>query len=258
MLLSSFNRRRAFTLIELLVVIAIIAILAAILFPVFAKARESARTVSCVSNLKNIGTSMAMYAQDYDEIHCPPKRADWGPDPINNSPTWDRLIQPYMKNFGVLTCPSDAYSPRVNTVNGPIKRSYTMASYLGWEWGAGRFFDVAMASIQYPVNTIVLADRDNCNAGGWGNCSVGDGTNDVSYRHNSRANFLYADGHVKSLPGDPANPNASARYPIVPGHRCWEHNTKTYGARFSGNWHDILPYHDGVDVTCGGTAGTMP
>lgn len=59
--------RRGFTLIELLVVIAIIAILAAILFPVFAQAREKARQASCISNLKQIGMSYLMYAQDYDE-----------------------------------------------------------------------------------------------------------------------------------------------------------------------------------------------
>src|SRR5205809_4417491 len=61
------HRRQAFTLIELLVVIAIIAILAAILFPVFARAREKARQISCLSNLKNIGTATLMYLQDYDE-----------------------------------------------------------------------------------------------------------------------------------------------------------------------------------------------
>jgi prepilin-type N-terminal cleavage/methylation domain-containing protein len=60
-------KRSAFTLIELLVVIAIIAILAAILFPVFAKAREQARKITCVSNTKEIGLSLMMYTQDYDE-----------------------------------------------------------------------------------------------------------------------------------------------------------------------------------------------
>src|SRR5437763_1807788 len=62
------SRRSAFTLIELLVVIAIIAILAAILFPVFAQARESARSISCLSNCKQIALGELMYAQDYDEI----------------------------------------------------------------------------------------------------------------------------------------------------------------------------------------------
>src|SRR5437588_9687957 len=61
------RRPSGFTLIELLVVIAIIAVLAAILFPVFAKARANARKTSAISNLKQIGAAVLMYAQDYDE-----------------------------------------------------------------------------------------------------------------------------------------------------------------------------------------------
>ena len=62
--------RRAFTLIELLVVIAIIAILAAILFPVFSQAREAARATQCRSNLRQIGTALSMYRNDYDGVNC--------------------------------------------------------------------------------------------------------------------------------------------------------------------------------------------
>lgn len=61
------RRQHGFTLIELLVVIAIIAILAAILFPVFARARESATRTSCLNNLKQLGTAVLMYVQDYEE-----------------------------------------------------------------------------------------------------------------------------------------------------------------------------------------------
>ena len=64
--------KKGFTLIELLVVIAIIAILAAILFPVFAQAREKARSTSCLSNCKQLGTASQLYIDDYDETYMPP------------------------------------------------------------------------------------------------------------------------------------------------------------------------------------------
>ena len=69
--MKHFQVRKAFTLIELLVVIAIIAILAAILFPVFAQAKEAAKKTSCLSNLKQIGTSMHLYTNDSDDVLFP-------------------------------------------------------------------------------------------------------------------------------------------------------------------------------------------
>jgi prepilin-type N-terminal cleavage/methylation domain-containing protein/prepilin-type processing-associated H-X9-DG protein len=97
------RKHRGFTLIELLVVIAIIAILAAILFPVFAQAREKARTASCGSNARQLGLAVRMYVQDYDE-HFP--FAGWLPNGNDGSGEWQNTTAPYIKNRGLYRCPS--------------------------------------------------------------------------------------------------------------------------------------------------------
>src|SRR5437588_7782155 len=94
--------RKGFTLIELLVVIAIIAILAAILFPVFAQAREKARSASCLSNIKQVTLAWQMYLQDYDEVMVP----HWAADTAYGSLNWPKLTEPYIKNWQVYRCPS--------------------------------------------------------------------------------------------------------------------------------------------------------
>ncbi len=123
--------RRGFTLIELLVVIAIIAILAAILFPVFAKAREKARQITCASNMKQIGLASLQYVQDNDEsfyphrFNCDASGAPTGGgaagvcgaysqfpgqrlDSDSNSRIyWMYMLQPYTKSFAVFNCPSN-------------------------------------------------------------------------------------------------------------------------------------------------------
>jgi prepilin-type N-terminal cleavage/methylation domain-containing protein len=106
---STMQRRNAFTLIELLVVIAIIAILAAILFPVFAQAKASAKTAATISNLKQLGTAVHLYAGDYDDmtpgafmcgtatddIWC---GADWWAETPERFTPWAASVWPYMKN----------------------------------------------------------------------------------------------------------------------------------------------------------------
>src|SRR5947209_765006 len=93
-------RNRAFTLIELLVVIAIITILAAILFPVFAQAREKARSVVCLSNERQMGLAISMYTQDYDD------RLPMGGNAAPKPNRWYDWIAPYQKSRGINLCPS--------------------------------------------------------------------------------------------------------------------------------------------------------
>src|ERR1051325_913477 len=112
--LMSKHRQPAFTLIELLVVIAIVAILAAILFPVFAQARDRARMSACISNMRQIGTALMVYTQDYDETFplCffdGGYNGNWGAKGTRSF-VWRNAIAPYLKSIDVYACPSNPYS----------------------------------------------------------------------------------------------------------------------------------------------------
>ena len=104
-------QRKAFTLIELLVVIAIIAILAAILFPVFAQAKAAAKRTQDLSNVKQIGLGMVMYAGDADD-HGPLIRihySDSGWFQNSKAQSWKDLVLPYIKNGGRTTAVDGSY-----------------------------------------------------------------------------------------------------------------------------------------------------
>jgi len=208
-----------------LVVIAIIAILAAILFPVFAKAREKARTATCESNAKEVSLAIIQYIQDYDEhyvcsfIGNGANATTWG---------WNVLVQPYIKNTQAFICPSDTQpTAGVSTwLGGPgdFKTSYIYNWLVGWNEGAG--YGIAMAACVSPATTVniacggvqanaapeyvniscplkpsswILADPtynglpDSGN-GDWAAPAV---------RHNQMSVNGYLDGHVKVLLPDP-------------------------------------------------------
>ena len=195
--------RRGFTLIELLVVIAIIAILAAILFPVFARAREKARQTSCLSNLKQSGLAILMYAQDYDERYNLAYTA-----PTTGTMHWPKLLEPYHNNVEIYECPSD---PDPWSTGGYLL-SY-IANYSLFQPGTvpagSTVAPVKMAIITRPAEIIAIAENADGSApdaqtayGTYGH-GASSGYNDwarVSLeRHNGMSNYAFADGHAKAM-----------------------------------------------------------
>jgi prepilin-type N-terminal cleavage/methylation domain-containing protein/prepilin-type processing-associated H-X9-DG protein len=247
---KNLKNRSAFTLIELLVVIAIIAILAAILFPVFAQAREKARAIACLSNMKQMGLALVMYAQDYDggmptwdEYYACGAYNALGINPAGTScgveapdRYWDAKLLPYVKSGtpptgsttvggGIWKCPD---APSLTA------RSYSVSSGFIYDTdgnSTGSYRWLNDAELANASNTVFVMDggrdgRTRFNyvyyAGGPGNYGngyyykfiAGGGNNadcDSSYRHNDGSNYVFTDGHAKWFKGETLFP-----HPVAP------------------------------------------
>ncbi len=215
--------RKAFTLIELLVVIAIIAILAAILFPVFAKAKESARNTQCISNLRQFSVAMQLYLADYeDRFHKGagiPTQAAYGfgaNSSIDGWAEWPFFYGPYMKNIDILNCPASPDGTENLTANewgndGNYGYNYSgltrdqgtpvrAVSEIEFSSDVFAFFDSGDPAVRAGDNNWngMLEELDlnlNCGENQWN----GGYTKEAALRHNGRANMVFTDGHAKSI-----------------------------------------------------------
>jgi len=222
--LSNKNKNgisNGFTLIELLVVIAIIAILAAILFPVFAQAREKARASTCLSNLKQIGTSIMMYTDDYDETYPMSfidKTAEGG-----TFTEWQDILYPYIKNYKIFFCPSSIRKYKSDDIHYSDNYNYTSNRVImQYYYADNKVSAVSMTSVSSPASIYLIWDGSymsldgaslkSC-CGAWGAYLPGSGSfNGVAFqggtlgssdytsgRHNLGVNIAFADGHAKYL-----------------------------------------------------------
>jgi prepilin-type N-terminal cleavage/methylation domain-containing protein len=215
------RKRAGFTLIELLVVISIISILAAMLMPVFAQARESARQTSCLNNMKQQGTALTLYVQDYDETLPPMKAGTQNASPAwhSHETGWAAALGAYAKNDKIFQCPdaTGAMGPANNCPgsNGPAYNpiDYGINQAITWDNPGGGYPLLDLSKIQYPAGMVVLMETDRADPTGCAGGLLYQDWNGLPYkravRHRDGSFFAFSDGHAKWLKKEQLKPTSN-------------------------------------------------
>ena len=191
------RKPQGFTLIELLVVIAIIAILAGILFPVVARAREKARQTNCVSNLRQLGMAIRMYANDWSCQYPQDKYIG-----NSNERKW-RLVGPLLRYTtdepGIWYCPSSAIATRYDRT--VVKSSTNWAQgYITYNYFSWLLRDPKRNKFT-PRKLTELNDPDSWLMSCW--FQMGAAPFFHSFQHARILPVLMVDGHVETIQGRP-------------------------------------------------------